>query len=47
MSAQISATRLDRAIAAVAPRLAIERLVARQAFENMARRAYDGAAGGR
>jgi lambda family phage portal protein len=47
MSAQISATRLDRAIAAVAPRLAIKRLVARQAFENMARRAYDGAAGGR
>lgn len=40
-------TLLDRAIAAIAPRAAVKRLVARQAFDSVAKRAYDGAAGGR
>lgn len=38
---------LDRAVAVVAPRAAIKRLVARQAFDGLARRAYDGSAAGR
>jgi lambda family phage portal protein len=40
-------TLLDRAIAVVAPRAGVKRLLARQAFDDLARRAYDGAARGR
>jgi lambda family phage portal protein len=40
-------TLLDRAIAAFAPRAGVKRLVARQAFDGLAKRAYDGAARGR
>jgi lambda family phage portal protein len=40
-------TFLDRAIAKLAPRAAARRLAARLAFENLSRRAYDGAALGR
>jgi lambda family phage portal protein len=38
---------LDRMVAAVAPRAAVKRLLARQAFDGLAKRGYDGAAGGR
>jgi len=47
MIALTSPTLLDRAIAAFAPRAGIKRLMARQAFESLSKRAYDGAAGGR
>jgi lambda family phage portal protein len=40
-------TLLDRAIASVAPRAGVKRLIARQAFDGLAQRAYDGAARGR
>lgn len=45
--APMAPTLIDRAIAVVAPRAAAKRLVARQAFANLAARAYDGAAMGR
>jgi lambda family phage portal protein len=38
---------LDRMVAAIAPRTAVNRLLARQAFDGLSRRGYDGAAGGR
>lgn len=38
---------IDRAIAAIAPQAGVKRLLARQAFANLAARAYDGAALGR
>lgn len=40
-------TMLDRMVAAVAPRAGVKRLLARQAFNGLSQRAYDGAAGGR
>jgi len=38
---------IDRAVAIVAPRAAVKRLIARQAIEDLTKRAYDGAAAGR
>jgi lambda family phage portal protein len=40
-------TMLDRVVAAVAPRVAVKRFLARQAFDGLSKRAYDGAASGR
>jgi len=38
---------IDRAVAVIAPRAAVKRLIARQAFDDLTKRAYDGAAAGR
>jgi len=47
IASAVAPTLLDRAIARIAPRAGARRLAARLAFENLSRRAYDGAAGGR